>query len=82
MFWLCAPLLLVPESYVVRVGFENGPCAFDDSTSKPTRSGSSNEAGLVHEPRRLAIRNAGEFDLVIPERHCHPWRALVTENRC
>ena len=30
MFWLCAPLLLVPESYVARVSFESGPRAFDD----------------------------------------------------
>ncbi|MDE2003222.1 MAG: hypothetical protein KGL35_19500 [Bradyrhizobium sp.] len=32
MFWLCAPLLLVPESYVARVSFESGPRAFDDVT--------------------------------------------------
>jgi hypothetical protein len=32
IFWLCAPLLLVPESYVARVSFESGPRAFDDVT--------------------------------------------------
>lgn len=32
IFWLCAPLLLVPESEVARVSFESGPRAFDDVT--------------------------------------------------